>query len=202
MGCQGSCEMRLFPREKGKTAFVEGFSLNRPFSLLAWEKSCLAGVENRGSLISAPLALREFQECPQQTKPKKGPKRKVHEFRPLLWFLVFFLRKQARFTLNVCSGMPLRKVHELTFGLVCRCHSWKLLHYIALLFRINFPDYVIMFYLHCRIGFELFPWLCLFLHYCKAYHVDIGLHYIIVFKLICQFSHLFLLYRIGFKLIL
>ena len=29
---------------------------------------------------------------------------------------VFFsLGKQARFTLNFCSGMPLRKVHELTF---------------------------------------------------------------------------------------
>ena len=33
------------------------------------------------------------QELPQQTKPKKGPKRKVHEFRPFLWILVFFLRK-------------------------------------------------------------------------------------------------------------
>ena len=28
---------------------------------------------------------------------------------------VFSLEKQARFTLNFCSGMPLRKVHELTF---------------------------------------------------------------------------------------
>ena len=28
---------------------------------------------------------------------------------------VFPLEKQARFTLNFCSGMPLRKVHELTF---------------------------------------------------------------------------------------
>ena len=27
------CEMRFFPREKVKTAFVEGFSLERPFSL-------------------------------------------------------------------------------------------------------------------------------------------------------------------------
>ena len=27
------CEMRFFPREKGKTAFMEGFSLKRPFSL-------------------------------------------------------------------------------------------------------------------------------------------------------------------------
>ena len=60
-----------------------------------------------------------YQESPRQTKPKKGPKRKVHEFRPFLWILVFFLRKQARFTLNFCSGTPLRKVHELTFfGLV------------------------------------------------------------------------------------
>ena len=56
------------------------------------------------------------QESPRQTKPKKGPKRKVHEFRPFLWeFWCFSLGKQARFTLNFCSGMPLRKVHELTF---------------------------------------------------------------------------------------
>ena len=27
------CEMRFFPREKGKMAFVKGFSLKRPFSL-------------------------------------------------------------------------------------------------------------------------------------------------------------------------
>ena len=35
-------------------------------------------------------------------------------------FWRFSLGKQARFTLNFCSGMPLRKVHELTlfwFGL-------------------------------------------------------------------------------------
>ena len=30
-------------------------------------------------------------------------------------FWCFSLGKQARFTLNVCSGMPLRKVHEPTF---------------------------------------------------------------------------------------
>ena len=35
------------------------------------------------------------QESPRQTKPKKGPKRKVHEFRPFLWILVFFLRKTS-----------------------------------------------------------------------------------------------------------
>ena len=27
------CEMRFFPREKGEMAFVEGFSLKRPFPL-------------------------------------------------------------------------------------------------------------------------------------------------------------------------
>ena len=36
------------------------FSLKRPFSLsLAWENRSSRGVENRGSLISVPLALRE-----------------------------------------------------------------------------------------------------------------------------------------------
>ena len=33
-------------------------------------------------------------------------------------FWCFSLGKQARFTLNFCSGMPLGKVHELTFSLV------------------------------------------------------------------------------------
>ena len=56
------------------------------------------------------------QESPRQTKPKKGPKRKVHEFRPFLCeFWCFSLGEQARFTLNFCSGMPPGKVHELAF---------------------------------------------------------------------------------------
>ena len=56
------CEMRFLPREKGKMAFVEGFSLKRPFSLSRVGKSHLQGVENRGSLISVPLALRGVDE--------------------------------------------------------------------------------------------------------------------------------------------
>ena len=35
------------------------------------------------------------QESPRQTKPKKGPKRKVHEFCPFLRILVFLLRKTS-----------------------------------------------------------------------------------------------------------
>ena len=52
------CEMRFCPREKGKTAFVEGFSLKRPFRFPAWENRISQGVEDRGSLISVPSALR------------------------------------------------------------------------------------------------------------------------------------------------
>ena len=40
--------------------------------------------------------------------------------------------------------------------------------------------------LHCRNGFELIPWLCNILRCCKTYYVNIGLHYILVFKLICR----------------
>ena len=72
----------------------------------------------------------------------------------------------------------------------------KLLHYITLLFRINFPNYVIIVY---RIGFELFPWLYNFLCCFKAHCVDIGLHYMIVFELTYRLCNLFLHYRIGFE---
>ena len=42
---------------------------------------------------------KKHQESPRQTKPKKGPKRKVHEFYPFLCeFWRFSLGKQARFT--------------------------------------------------------------------------------------------------------
>ena len=52
------------------------------------------------SVLFSPLGNRAIfstfcQESPRQTKPKKGPRRKVHEFRPFLWILVFFLRKTS-----------------------------------------------------------------------------------------------------------
>ena len=48
------------------------------------------------------------------------------------------------------------------------------------------PDYVIIIFLQYRIGFDFFFFfrLCNFLRCCKAYLVDIALHYIIVFELI------------------
>ena len=52
----------------------------------------------------------------KKNQTKERAKRKVHEFRPFLRnFWCFSLGKQARFTLSFCSGVPLRKVHELTF---------------------------------------------------------------------------------------
>ena len=45
----------------------------------------------------------------------KGQNEKFMNFAHFCEFWCFSLGKQARFTLNFCSGMPLRKVHELTF---------------------------------------------------------------------------------------
>ena len=50
-----------------------------------------------------------------QTKERAKTK-SSYEFRPFLCeFWCFSLGKRARFTLNFCSGMPLGKVHKLTF---------------------------------------------------------------------------------------
>ena len=55
-----SCEMRFFPREKGKTVFVEGFSFRMAVFPFSRGKNRISHeVENRGSRISVPLALRE-----------------------------------------------------------------------------------------------------------------------------------------------
>ena len=62
------------------------------------------------------LASKLFRSRPGKPNQRKGQKRKVEEFRAhYCEFWCFSLGKQARFTLNFCSGMPLRKVHEPTF---------------------------------------------------------------------------------------
>ena len=43
--------------------------------------------------------------------------------------------------------------------------------------------------LHCGIDFEIFPRLCNFLRCCRGFHVDIRLHYVIVFEFICWLCH-------------
>ena len=53
------CEMRFFPREKGETAFFkEKSSTEAVFPFSRGKNRVSRGVENRGSLISVPLALR------------------------------------------------------------------------------------------------------------------------------------------------
>ena len=66
------CEMRSFPREKGKTAFVKGFSFEKTVFPFSRGKNRISqGVENRGSLISVPLALREVsKKSPGPGSPK------------------------------------------------------------------------------------------------------------------------------------
>ena len=47
--CSTPCEMRFFPREKGKTAFAERFSLKKTVSPLSRGKNRISqGIENRG----------------------------------------------------------------------------------------------------------------------------------------------------------
>ena len=55
------CEMRFFPREKGKTAILKEKPSKKAIFPFSREKNRISqGVENRGSLISAPLAARHF----------------------------------------------------------------------------------------------------------------------------------------------
>ena len=52
---------------------------------------------------------------PGKPNQRKGQNEKFMNFAHFCEFWCFSLGKQARFTLNFCSGMPLRKVHELTY---------------------------------------------------------------------------------------
>ena len=52
---------------------------------------------------------------PGKKSQRKGQHNRFMNFAHFVNSGVFSLGKQARFTLNFCSGMPLRKVHELTF---------------------------------------------------------------------------------------
>ena len=61
-----------------------------------------------------------FRSRPGKPNQRKGQNEKFMNFAHFREFWCFSLGKQARFTLNFCSGMPLRKVHEpafLWFGL-------------------------------------------------------------------------------------
>ena len=52
---------------------------------------------------------------PSKPNQRKSQNEKFMDFAHFCEFWCFSLGKQARFTLNFCSGMPLRKAHELAF---------------------------------------------------------------------------------------
>ena len=61
--------MRFFPREKGKNGLCRGsFFEKAVFPFSRGENRISQGVENRGSLISAPLAFREIKNSKSKIK--------------------------------------------------------------------------------------------------------------------------------------
>ena len=81
----------------------------------AWQKK-LRGefhdVKNKWLAFDPQLYIRSRPGKPNQ---RKGQNEKFMNFAHFCEFWCFSSGKQARFTLNFCSGMPLRKVHELAF---------------------------------------------------------------------------------------
>ena len=61
------------------------------------------------------VAGQKFRSRPGKPNQRKGQNEKFMNFAHFCEFWCFSLGKQARFTLNFCSRMPLRKVHEPTF---------------------------------------------------------------------------------------
>ena len=64
---------------------------------------------DKNDLHSSQKNYIAYQELPGQSKPKKGRSEKFMNFAHFCEFWCFSLGKQARFTLNFCSGMPPEK---------------------------------------------------------------------------------------------
>ena len=92
--------LSVFPRKNRKTQSSLNFSQSGPLKFTESDFLGLAPIrrvlncrrKNYGH--EAFSEYRFSQESPRQTKPNKGPKRKVHEFRPFLCeFWCFFQRR-------------------------------------------------------------------------------------------------------------
>ena len=102
---------------------------------LNWGGEISVYLHTKAADWSSPIPF--FRSRPGKPNQRKGQNEKFMNFAHFCEFWCFSLGKQARFTLNFCSGMPLRKVHELTFlwfGLPgpflifggCRFTFWRL----------------------------------------------------------------------------
>ena len=112
----------------------------KPFKLQKWTFRAFMPRRCPGDLWAPPkgprhiknsmhsgITICEFTTCrdsllkmcirsrPGKPYQRKGQNEKFMNFAHFCEFWCFSLGKQARFTLNFCSGMPLRKVHELIF---------------------------------------------------------------------------------------
>ena len=75
--------------------------------------------ENSHGSFRPALIARKYRKTirsrPGKPNQRKGQNEKFMNFAHFCPFWCFSLGKQARFTLNFCSGMPPGKVHELAF---------------------------------------------------------------------------------------
>ena len=93
--------------------------------MLFLQKSCSGRAGS--SLLEPTRALAIVRSRPGKPNQRKGQNEKFMNFAHFCEFWCFSLGNQARFTLNFCSGMPLRKVHAPTFpwfGLLGRLLQW------------------------------------------------------------------------------
>ena len=83
------------------------------------EERGFRGIPRRGApgfrRVRSGGEVERLRSRPGKPNQRKGQNEKFMNFAHFCEFWCFSLGKQARFTLNFCSGMPLRKVHELTF---------------------------------------------------------------------------------------
>ena len=96
---------------------------------------------------------KKLRSRPGKPNQRKGQNEKFMNFAHFCEFWCFSLGKQARFTLNFCSGTPLRKVHELAFlwfglpGPLLKntYRSFSALFTCFLLFSIVFERFLLVF---------------------------------------------------------
>ena len=99
------------PQNDGKS--FSGKSFAPTFCVRGYQK--LRTLKTLSTLISDISRRANIRSRPGKPNQRKGQNEKLMNFAHFCEFWCFYLGKQARFTLNFCSGTPLRKVHELTF---------------------------------------------------------------------------------------
>ena len=106
--------MNRFRSERLEKAGTVDFKKHPARKVGTLSRQCRPKVPGRFAFPSARNP-RIFRSRPGKPNQRKGQNEKFMNFAHFCEFWCFSSGKQARFTLNFYSGMPLRKVHELTF---------------------------------------------------------------------------------------